>query len=232
MDSEKYKAQLSQFMADSSKQRPEFSTYYSYPCLEDDTKQTGFDSHYLYHVAWAVRKLLTATPETHCDVGSSLNFCSIASAIVPTTFIDIRPANIYLNNLLVEPRDLTVDESWKNEEFGSLSCMHVIEHIGLGRYGDNLDVSGDLKAINNLLRAVKKNGQLFFVVPVGKPEIYFNAHRVYSSKWIIEYFSSKCTLNEFYFIPAQNDMAPVENCDPEYADKFTYGCGCFHFIKK
>jgi hypothetical protein len=232
MDSEKYQSQLTQFMADSSKLRPEFSSYYSYPCLEDDTKQTGFDSHYLYHVAWAVRKLLTATPDKHCDVGSSLNFCSIASAIVPTTFIDIRPANIYLNNLVVEPRDLTVDASWKDGEFGSLSCMHVVEHIGLGRYGDTLDVEGDLKAINNLLLSLKKNGQLFFVVPVGKPEIYFNAHRVYSSRWIIEYFSSKCKLSEFYFIPAQSDMPPVENCEPEYADQFTYGCGCFHFIKK
>jgi hypothetical protein len=232
MDTEKYKTQLSQFMAESSMLRPEFSAYYSYPCLEDDTKQTGFDSHYLYHVAWAVRKLLTATPDKHCDVGSSLNFCSITSAIVPTTFIDIRPATIYLNNLVVEPRDLTVDDFWKSGEFSSLSCMHVVEHIGLGRYGDTLDVNGDLKAINNLLRAVKKNGQLFFVIPVGKPEIYFNAHRVYSSKWIIEYFSSHCKLSEFYFIPAQSDIRPVENCDPDYADQFTYGCGCFHFIKK
>ena len=232
MNSEKYKNQLSQFVTQNSALRPEFTAYYSYPCLEDDTKETGFDVHYLYHVAWAVRKLLTATPDMHCDVGSSLNFCSIASAIVPTKFIDIRPATIYLNGLTVEARDLTIDDSWKNEEFSSVSCMHVVEHIGLGRYGDTLDVNGDLKAINNLLRSVKKNGQILFVVPVGKPEIYFNAHRVYSSKWVIEYFSKSCKLSEFYFIPGQSDLPPVDNCEPEYADQFTYGCGCFHFIKK
>jgi hypothetical protein len=232
MDREKYKYQLSQFVANNSALRPEFKSYYSYPCLEDDTKETGFDVHYLYHVAWAVRKLLAAKPDKHCDVGSSLNFCSIASAIVPTKFIDIRPATIFLNDLTVEPRNLTVNDYWQDEEFDSLSCMHVVEHIGLGRYGDSLDVNGDLKAISNLLRAVKKNGQLFFVVPVGKPEIYFNAHRVYSSKWIIEHFSEMCHLKEFYFIPGQADAQPIENCDPEYADQFTYGCGCFLFIKK
>jgi hypothetical protein len=161
-----------------------------------------------------------------------LHFCAASSAIVPTTFIDIRPAELHLKNLTVQARDLTDDASWKDGEFESLSCMHVVEHIGLGRYGDTLDVSADLRAINNLIRALKGKGQLLFVVPVGKPEIYFNAHRVYSSKWITAHFSEYCTLSEFYFIPAQSNILPVLNCDTEYADQFTYGCGCFHFIKK
>ncbi len=232
MELEKYKAQLSEFVATSRSLRPEFSAYYSFPCLEDDTRQTGFDSHYVYHVAWAIRKLLSATPRHHVDVGSSLNFCATACAIVPITFIDIRPAPLFLNNLTVQSRDLTNDALWKNEEFDSLSCMHVVEHIGLARYGDTLDVNADLKAINNLIRSLKPNGQLLFVVPVGKPEIYFNAHRVYSSKWIMDHFSVSCRLSEFYFIPSQSELQPVLNCGTAYADQFTYGCGCFHFIKK
>lgn len=232
MELDKYKSQLSEFVSVSSRLRPEFSAYYSYPCLEDDTKQTAFDSHYIYHVAWAIRKMLTATPRSHVDVGSSLNFCATASAIVPTTFIDIRPAQLHLKNLAVQARDLTDDTSWNDGEFESLSCMHVVEHIGLGRYGDTLDVIADLKAINNLIRALKSKGQLLFAVPVGKPEIYFNAHRVYSSKWIVDYFSRYCTLSEFYFIPAQSNVQPLLNCSTEYADQFTYGCGCFHFIKR
>ena len=58
--------------------------------------------------------------------------------------------------------------------------MHVVEHIGLGRYGDPVDYDGDLKAIAELQRVLAPGGNLFFVVPVGQPRIMFNAHRVYS----------------------------------------------------
>jgi hypothetical protein len=36
--------------------------------------------------------------------------------------------------------------------------MHVVEHIGLGRYGDPIDPDGDLKAISELKRVVQKRG--------------------------------------------------------------------------
>ena len=52
--------------------------------------------------------------------------------------------------------------------------MHVIEHIGLGRYGDEMDPDGDLKAIDELKRVLSRKGDLLFVVPVGKPKIMYN----------------------------------------------------------
>jgi hypothetical protein len=57
--------------------------------------------------------------------------------------------------------------------------MHVIEHIGLGRYGEALDPDGDLKAIRELVRVLAAGGNLLVVVPVGRPRIQFNAHRIY-----------------------------------------------------
>ncbi len=34
--------------------------------------------------------------------------------------------------------------------------MHVVEHVGLGRYGDPLDPDGDLKAIAELKRVTAR----------------------------------------------------------------------------
>jgi ubiquinone/menaquinone biosynthesis C-methylase UbiE len=59
--------------------------------------------------------------------------------------------------------------------------MHVIEHIGLGRYGEPFDVNGDLKAFEELKRIVKPNGDLLLVVPLGKKSKIHN-DEILSSK--------------------------------------------------
>ena len=51
-------------------------------------------------------------------------------------------------------------------------------------YLSPIDPEGDLKAVKELSRVVTKGGSLLFVVPVGKPRIQFNAHRIYSYKKI------------------------------------------------
>jgi SAM-dependent methyltransferase len=60
--------------------------------------------------------------------------------------------------------------------------------------------SGDLKAIRELKRVLQQDGSLLFVVPVGKPKVQFNAHRIYSYQQISEYFRD-LKLEEFALIP-------------------------------
>jgi Caenorhabditis protein of unknown function, DUF268. len=109
--------------------------------------------------------------------------------------------------------------------------MHVIEHIGLGRYGDPLDPDGDLKAISELQRVLAPEGDLLFVVPIGKPMIVFNAHRIYSYEQIAEYFSG-FELKEFALIPDNpSEGGLIHDATKEQADSQTYGCGCFWFKK-
>ncbi|MFA6476213.1 MAG: DUF268 domain-containing protein [Candidatus Paceibacterota bacterium] len=199
-----------------------------YPQIKDKTVATNFDRHYVYHVAWAVRKVLEIKPEFHTDISSSLYFSSTLSASIPVKFYDYRPAQLKLSNLESSPADLMrlpfLDNSIK-----SLSCMHTIEHIGLGRYGDPIDPNGDLKAIGELKRVLASEGSLFFVVPLGQPKIEFNAHRIYSYKMVVDLFSD-LELKEFYFIPESGD--PVVNEKEEVVNKSNYACGCFWFIKK
>jgi SAM-dependent methyltransferase len=217
-------------MASRSKTRFTMRWQDRYACLYDRTASTPFDRHYLYHIAWASRILARTNPELHIDISSSLNFCTVVSAFIPVKFYDFRPADLQLTNFSAEQADL-IALPFPDQGVSSLSCMHVIEHIGLGRYGDKLDPDGDLKAIRELQRVLKQNGSLLFVVPIGKPRIQFNAHRIYSYQQISGYFQG-FRLEEFALIPDRpEDGGLIIGASKEMADAQTYGCGCFWFKK-
>ena len=202
-----------------------------YPCLNDRTSITPFSRHYVFHPAWAARILANTMPEEHVDISSSLRFVTVVSAFINTRFYDYRPAELNLNGLKSGTADL-LDLSFPDMSVMSLSCMHVIEHIGLGRYGDPLDANGDLKAISELKRVLAKEGNLLFVVPIGKPKIMFNAHRIYSYEQIISYFE-ELKLMEFALIPdIAEDGGLIVQATKDMADAQTYGCGCFWFKRK
>jgi len=200
-----------------------------YPCINDKSKLTGFDRHYIYHPAWAVRILKETKPDVHIDISSSLYFVSIVSAFIPVKFYDFRPARIELSNLSSSHANLT-HLPFESNSIKSLSCMHTVEHIGLGRYGDSIDPDGDLKAISELKRVLAINGDLLFVVPIGKPKVMYNAHRIYSYDEILEYFK-QLNLIDFSLVPDDKDIAFINNATREMADKQDYGCGCFWFRK-
>jgi SAM-dependent methyltransferase len=232
MDEAAYETGLNELLEASSRLRPEFEgRYFRFPLLDEDTETTNFDTHYVYHVAWAIRKVAAARPLKHVDFASSVNFCTAVSAICETEFHDFRPAPIVLDGLICLKADLTQLEMGTGT-LESVSCMHVVEHVGLGRYGDKLDASGDLKAIGELKRIVRPGGVLYFVAPTGNPGIYFNAHRVYAAKSILGYFEDQFDLEEFYFIPGPIELAPMLNPDLALTLDYEYGCGCYQFRKR
>ncbi|MEI0699966.1 DUF268 domain-containing protein [Brachyspira intermedia] len=199
--------------------------------LSDNTESTPFDTHYLYHVAWASRCLSIINPKKHIDISSSLNFSTISSAFIDIDFYDYRPANIYnlsgFNSLKANLTKLHFEDN----SIESISCMHVIEHIGLGRYGDEIDPNGDIKAINELKRVIKKHGYILFVVPIGKPRLQFNAHRIYSYDMIINYFNTFELINYSLIPDNAYEVGIINNASKELTDKQNYGCGCFLFKK-
>lgn len=201
-----------------------------YPCVSDKTATTLFDRHYIYHPAWAARVLAQTRPEWHVDISSSLNFCTLVSAFIPVRFYDYRPAELRLSNLTSTPADICA-LPFPDASVHSISCMHVVEHIGLGRYGDPIDPNGDLKAIAELKRVLAPGGDLLFVVPVGRPRIMFNAHRIYSYGQIVGCFS-EFKLIEFALIPdCPVDGGLISNASKELADSQKYACGCFWFSR-
>ncbi len=198
-----------------------------YPCIKDKTIKTGFDAHYVYHTSWAARKVKEINPAKHSDISSSLYFSGIVSAFIPVDFYDYRPAELTLSNLTSQEADLT-KLFFADNSLSSLSCMHTVEHIGLGRYGDPIDPGADLKAMAELIRVLAPGGSLLFVTPVGQPKIEYNAHRIYSFEMIKDYFK-ELSLKEFSLVDDNGRF--IEKANPEMVKDQKYACGCFWFIK-
>ncbi len=149
------------------------------------------------------------------------------SAFLPVEFYDYRPAELELDNLTSGRDDLTA-LSFAAQSISSLSCMHTVEHVGLGRYGDPLDWDGDVKAMHELQRVLAPGGSLLLVVPVGRPRTVFNAHRIYGYQHILAAVP-ELKLVEFALIPQRGPKGLIRNADPALVTKEDYGCGCFHF---
>jgi SAM-dependent methyltransferase len=199
-------------------------------CYGDATPSTGFDRHYIYHTAWAARVVRELAPARHVDIGSSLYFAITVSAFVPMEFIDYRPAELELSGLDCGRGDL-VALPFPDGAFESLSCMHVLEHVGLGRYGDTLDYDGDLRAARELARVTAPGGHLIVVVPMGgQARIQFNAHRIYTYAQLTGMFPGM-VVEEFALIPDVTPGGLIRHAEPGLADRQRYGCGCFLFRK-
>jgi SAM-dependent methyltransferase len=197
------------------------------PIFGEDTGVSIFDAHYVFHTSWAARLLQKNKPAAHHDFASDIRFATIASAFVSFFFYDYRPLFVDLEGLTSLKADLT-DIALPSDSISSLSCMHVIEHIGLGRYGDPIDPQGDLKAIRELQRILAPGGDLYFVVPVGSPRLRFNAHRIYSFRMIRNYFET-LLLEDFSLVT--DDGRFTRQATEEDANRQKYGCGCFWFHK-
>jgi len=199
----------------------------SYPCLLDQTVSTPFDAHYFYQGAWLARKVVEESPLFHVDIGSSVLMVSVLSASIPTIFIDFRPLHTRLSGIKSIGASIT-ELPLLNDSVSSLSCLHVIEHIGLGRYGDPLDPQGSIKAAKELQRILKPGGKLYLSLPVGKARVCFNAHRVHSPAAVIDMFA-RMRLIEFSYVG--DDGVFVENGSIQNVMNSSYACGMFIFEK-
>lgn len=197
----------------------------AYPQLHDRTTTTPIDAHYFYVNGWATRRIIAWRPVRHVDVGSQTTFANLISAVVPVTFVDYRPLKATLTGL-DSLRASILELPFADCSVESLSCLHVAEHIGLGRYGDPLDPQGTRKAAKELTRVLQRGGNLYFAVPVGKPRLCFNAHRVHTVERICEYFS-ETELMELSGV--HDDGRFVEKVGLSEFAGSDYACGFFWF---
>ncbi len=198
-----------------------------YPLIHDKTVTTGFDKHYFYQDIWAFKKIHQSKVDYHVDVGSRIDFVGFLTAITKVTFIDIRPLIANLDNFESKKGNI-LSMPFEDNSITSLSCLHVAEHIGLGRYGDPLDPLGTKTACKELSRTLAINGNLYFSCPVGKPRLCFNVHRIHSPQQIIKYFNN-LKIIELSGIDDEGNF--IKNIDASILEKSDYACGLFHFTK-
>jgi hypothetical protein len=200
----------------------------TYPCLFDRTETTRIDSHYFYQGIWAFKRILASKPVKHVDVGSDVDFVGYLSTITKVEFVDIRPLAVSNISSIRSIKGSILELPYADNSIKSLSCLHVAEHIGLGRYGDPLDPLGTKKAAAELSRCLAKDGNLFISVPVGKHRVCFNAHRIHSPKQILEYFDG---LKLVEFSGTNDKKEFIRNANIEEFENQRYACGMFLFTK-
>jgi hypothetical protein len=201
----------------------------TYPCLFDRTAKTSVDSHYFYQDLWAFRKICSAQPDLHVDVGSNIYFVGLLTAVTKVQFVDIRPPEI--SNVVDFEciKGNVLEMPYESNSLQSISCLHVAEHVGLGRYGDQMDPSGTRKAAAELARCLARGGNLYFSLPVGRPRLCFNAHRIHSPQQILEYFAE---LKPVEFSGTNSHKVFMENIDVNTLRNERYACGMFWFAKE
>jgi SAM-dependent methyltransferase len=199
-----------------------------YPQLHDRTASSPFDAHYTYQDAWAAREVRDHGPAEHVDVGSRITFVIGLSAFVPTTFIDLRPLDVQLDGLTSRAGSL-VAMPYADQSVPSLSSLHVIEHVGLGRYGDDLDVDGTAKAAAELARVLAPGGRLLIGIPVGRPRTVFNAHRILDPEAVVDLFAP---LELDAFAGVDDDRRFHPSLAPRDLAGAEWSCGLYRFTRR
>jgi len=189
-----------------------------YPCLGEDTGATPVEPTYFFQDAWAFEKILAARPNRHIDVGSHHRFVSFLSKVVPTTMVDLRPLQAHMESIgFVEGSILALP--FPDASLASVSSICVVEHVGLGRYGDPLDPQGTEKALEELKRVVAPSGDLYVSLPIDDSDReYFNAHRVFAEETALRMFEPFEVVERRYIYGF--DFAEEPRPGP--------GVGCYH----
>lgn len=201
------------------------------PCLKDRADSAGSaKGHYFLQDLWAAQQVFRFHPAEHVDVGSRVDgFVAHVAAFCPVKYVDIRPLQTGAPRLTGIPGSVC-DLPFATHSVPSLSCLHVIEHIGLGRYGDPLDPDGWRKGLSELQRVLAPGGQLLLGTPCGRPRVVFHAHRVFAPEQIVGAFP-ELRLEEFSLIRDGGAIGWKENASWDDARNLDYGCGLFRWVR-
>jgi hypothetical protein len=208
-----------------------------YPCLTDRHEESGsLSKHYFYQDLWVAQKIFKNNPKLHVDVGSRVDgFVAHVASYRPIQVMDIRPLSNRIPNVEFIQADVMANIHPDLIEYcDSLSCLHALEHFGLGRYGDPVKYNGHLLGLNNLCQILRKHGKLYLSVPIGPQRIEFNAHRVFSIYYLLDLLTEKFSLDGFSFVDdSGNFHTDVEMDDANIKANFicNYGCGIFELTK-
>jgi SAM-dependent methyltransferase len=184
--------------------------------------------HYFWQDLWAATRLFELGIRRHVDVGSRIDgFIAHVLTFCDVTYVDIRPIDVDWPKFHFM-KGAILAMPFGDGEVPSLSALHVIEHIGLGRYGDPVQAEGPWTAARELARILAPGGTLLLGVPIGCERVCFDAHRIFAPETVREMFDG-LDLVEFSFVDDRNRFQ--RNADFDQVRDAYYGCGLFEFRK-
>jgi SAM-dependent methyltransferase len=207
-----------------------------YPIFTDKySNNGGAKGEYFHQDLLVARRIYENNPQKHIDVGSRVGgFVAHTASFREITVLDIRPSAGKCHNITFVQQDFMSELTPSLlESCDSASSLHAMEHFGLGRYGDPVNYEGHLVGMDNLYKILKKGGKLYFSVPIGTPQrIEFNAHRIFSPKYLVKQFEGKYNIDFFSYIDNSGNLHENVNLK-HFLDNYkdVYGCGVFEMTK-
>ena len=212
------------------------------PCLYDRYEEGGITKNeYFWQDLLVARWIYAAAPEKHVDVGSRVDgFITHVASFREIEVFDVRPITSKIPGIIFRQADmmkeLFLPENTKEEGYcDSLSCLHTIEHFGLGRYGDSIDTQGYIKGLENLSKLLLPNGFLYLSTPIGKERVEFNANRVFDPRTIMSVASKvKLELIKLTIFNIKEGIQELTSDEAtlSYLAKQHYNLGIFTFKKQ
>lgn len=165
------------------------------PCLQDFYEEAGVTkSEYFWQDLLVAQRVCAASPLKHVDIGSRFDgFVAHVASFRELEVFDVRPVTAEIPGVVFKQADMMQPLSNMEEYCDSVSCLHAIEHFGLGRYGDPLVQNGYKLGIQNIALLLKQGGKLYLSTPVGRERVEFNANYVFDPRTIIN-IARECDL--------------------------------------
>lgn len=196
-----------------------------YPVLRERFESNGdLKSHYFHEDLLVAQRIFENKPQKHVDVGSRVDgFVAHVASFREIEVFDIRPQATIVKNIRFVTADFMNIEPRLHQYTDSLSSLNVLEHFGLGRYDDPIDIDGDKKGIDNMRKVLKAGGKFYLSVPIGPQRIEFNAHRVFSLAYLLAMLEPHFVLDRFSYVDDSGDLHEKVDLTPE---GIAANCGC------
>lgn len=208
-----------------------------FPCPGEARRDAGqAHGHYFHQDLLVAQKIHQRAPLQHVDIGSRIDgFVAHVAAFRNIEVLDVRALPLVHERIQFRQVDITSDDFDLVDYCDSVSSLHTIEHLGLGRYGDRLDPFGYLRGLRNIHRMLRKGGTFYLAVPIGEQRIEYNAHRVFSLRYLHDLVAESYAISEFAYVDDRGALhrdAPLtaEQMDRNYG--CVYGCGIFDLVKR
>lgn len=208
-----------------------------FPCYEDIEDNAGsIPTHYFFQDLYVAQRIFFNRPFRHVDIGSRVDgFVAHVATFREIEVFDIRPLDIPVTNVKFTQIDITQDPGSFLESIDSISCLHALEHFGLGRYGDPICFDGFYTGFLNITKLLKRGGTFYFSVPIGPQRVEFHGQRIFSLDFLVKIITPYYNVKILSIIDDQNVLHSDVKFSPiDLGENFNcnFGCAIFELIKK